>query len=138
MQRAACGGHLGACYVLGMVNLICHDGEEFTKCGFGNIKTSLQMLECRRKLERSARYKWRTRKNNFIQPPKLFICPFQDRKRSLWRLYDKHGENNLHCETCILNREMLVVYSMLTGRSFPSYSYSFGMCLSKSVDEDTK
>ncbi|PON32124.1 F-box domain containing protein [Parasponia andersonii] len=140
LKRAACAGHHGASYVLGIMDLLCHDGDEFTKRGrkiLSNIKTSLQMLECRRKLQRSACYKWRLQNKDSVRRPKLLSCPFQDRKRSLWCLYDEDDRDNLHCETCILNREMVAVYRMLTGHSCPSYSYSYGMCLSRSIDQDT-
>ncbi|EXC25503.1 hypothetical protein L484_009811 [Morus notabilis] len=130
LEKAANSSHLGASYVLG-ITLICSGDENAQRAGLelvANIKTSLQMQECRKKLAKSAGSLWKPRDVDFLKP-KLLTCPFPDRKRSSWHLVgEENGYDHLHCESCILNREIIHVCRMLSG--VPLNSYHYRMCLS--------
>lgn len=115
LERAAIGGHLGASYVFGFV-LICKGGEYVLR-GLeilGNIKTGLQMRECRKALQLRTRGLRRYILKDSLKPGML-PCLFPDQIRAAKMYLDlQDDDNNLHCKTCRLNREMLHVWVNLT------------------------
>lgn len=130
LEKAVNASHLGASYVLGII-FIC-SSDEFEQRGLelvGKVKMRGQMQECRKKLEESAGLIWKPHDIDFLKP-KFFMCRFPDRKRSRWCFTSKDGDD-LHCETCILNREIIHVCSIFTG--VPLHSYQYDMCLSSEL-----
>ncbi|KAM6547479.1 hypothetical protein CsatB_019155 [Cannabis sativa] len=129
LKKAANAGHLGASYFMGIIYICKEDHhksddeseQSCTKLGLqllGNIKTSAQMLECRKKLKEIANSLWLTQNHDFLIP-KLFECQFPERKRRLWPCLD--DDLLLCCHTCRLNNEITFVCNLMAGCSIFSY-----------------